>query len=119
MANNGETRLVYSSEHGKICPECNYPKADCRCNKQQHAPVGDGVVRVNYVTKGRKGKGVTVITGIPMTQTELKVYAKDLKKRCGSGGTIKDGIVEIQGDQRSELMPVLMQQGWVVKRCGG
>jgi translation initiation factor 1 len=76
-------------------------------------------VRVSRETKGRKGKGVTLISGIPLAEKELKAYTKELKVKCGTGGTLKDGIVEIQGDQRDILLLLLMQKGWVVKRSGG
>jgi translation initiation factor 1 len=80
---------------------------------------GDGVVRVSRETKGRKGKGVTLITGIPLAGSDLKAYAKQLKARCGTGGTVKEGVVEIQGDQRDILVPLLKEKGWTVKRAGG
>lgn len=116
---NDETALVYSSEHGSMCPTCKQPKTQCTCKKQMHVPSSDGVVRVRFETKGRKGKGVTVITGVPLGDSELKNFVKQLKTRCGSGGTLKEGVVEIQGDQCAVLIPVLQQQGWSVKRCGG
>ena len=92
--------------------------SDCTCRQAQR-PEGDGIVRVSRETKGRKGKGVTLITGIPMDEKELKAYAKVLKAKCGTGGTVKEGVVEIQGDQRDLLVPLMEQQGWVVKRSGG
>lgn len=110
--------LVYSTEQGRMCPDCRQPVDQCRC-KAASRPVGDGVVRVSRETKGRKGKGVTVITGIPLDDAELKAYAKVLKARCGTGGTVKDGVVEIQGDQRDVLVPLLQEKGWVVKKAGG
>ncbi len=70
-------------------------------------------------TKGRKGKGVTVITGVPLPLTELKELGKALKKLCGSGGTVKDGVIEIQGDHRDRLVAELATRGWTVKRAGG
>jgi translation initiation factor 1 len=76
------------------------------------------VVRVSRETKGRKGKGVTLIVGIPLGDKELKIFAKTLKAKCGTGGTIKDGVVEIQGDQRDVLVPLLQAKGWIVKRSG-
>lgn len=89
------------------------------CKQRKNVPAADAVVRVSHVTKGRKGRGVTLISGVPMAAKELKDYAKVLKKKCGSGGTVKDGNVEIQGDHRETVIPLLQQQGWVVKRCGG
>ena len=70
-------------------------------------------------TKGRKGKGVTLVTGVPLAGAELKAFAKKLKARCGAGGAVKDGSIEIQGDHRDALIPVLEAQGWTVKRAGG
>ncbi|MDY0191829.1 MAG: translation initiation factor Sui1 [Desulfuromonas sp.] len=116
---NEETALVYSSEHGRICHKCKQPKTNCVCKKQKNTTKGDGVVRVSYETKGRRGKGVTIITGIALDVPELKLFAKQLKTKCGSGGTLKDGVIEIQGDQRTIIMPILQQHGWQVKRCGG
>ncbi|WP_372985856.1 translation initiation factor Sui1 [Marinobacter sp.] len=110
--------LVYSTEQGKMCPECRNPVDQCTCGKPSR-PVGDGVVRVSRETKGRKGKGVTLITGIPLDEKELKAFAKFLKAKCGTGGTIKDGVVEIQGDHRDLLVPLLQQKGWTVKKAGG
>lgn len=118
MKKNGDGGLVFSTEQGRMCPECRHPTAECRCSEPQ-APAGDGVVRVSRETKGRKGKGVTLITGIPLAGSELKAYAKLLKARCGVGGTVKDGVVEIQGDQRDTLVPLLKEKGWTVKRAGG
>jgi translation initiation factor 1 len=110
--------LVFSTEQGRMCPDCRQPADQCACGEAQ-APAGDGVVRVSRETKGRKGKGVTLVTGIPLAGPELKAYAKQLKARCGTGGTVKDGVVEIQGDQRDVLVPLLKEQGWTVKRAGG
>lgn len=70
-------------------------------------------------TKGRKGKGVTILRGIPLPEPELKALGARLKKKCGSGGTIKDGVIEIQGDHRDLLVPELESHGWKVKRAGG
>ena len=113
-----EGGLVFSTEQGRMCPECRNPVADCTCG-QPERPSGDGVVRVSRETKGRKGKGVTLITGIPMDDKELEAFAKVLKARCGTGGTVKEGTVEIQGDQRDLLVPLLKEKGWTVKRSGG
>jgi|SRR5690554_5865804 len=109
--------LVFSTEQGRMCPGCRQPVAECTC-RQSARPVGDGVVRVSRETKGRKGKGVTLIVGIPLGDKELKIFAKTLKAKCGTGGTIKDGVVEIQGDQRDVLVPLLQAKGWIVKRSG-
>ncbi len=110
--------IVYSSELGRMCPDCRKPLTYCIC-KPAVAPVGDGNVRVGRETKGRKGKGVTVITGVPLAQAELQALATHLKKRCGSGGTLKDGVIEIQGDHRDLVVEELQKRGWNVKRSGG
>jgi translation initiation factor 1 len=90
-------RVVYSTDSGRQCPDCKHPKNKCICKqkKQQRAAPSDGIVRLQLQTKGRKGKGVTLITGLPLSQTELKQLAKDLKQRCSTGGSIKDDIIEI------------------------
>lgn len=82
-------------------------------------PKGDGIIRVGRETKGRKGAGVTVISGVPLAEEALKVFAKELKARCGSGGTIKDGIIEIQGDHRDLIVEELTKRGYKAKRAGG
>ena len=116
---NKNSRLVYSTEHGRTCPACNKNLDRCNCRKPSARPVGDGIVRVGRSTKGRKGKGVTVITGIPDDDGELKQLAKALKRKCGSGGSIKAGTIEIQGDHRDVLMAELKGMGYTVRRSGG
>lgn len=102
-----------------MCPTCQNPISDCSC-KQQHAePEGDGIVRVSRETKGRKGKGVTLITGVPLDHKGLKALCKQLKKRIGTGGSIKDGVIEIQGDHRELMLEELAKKGWKVKASGG
>ena len=102
--------LVYSTERGKISPEAPQKAA---------APSGDGIVRVGRETKGRKGGGVTTVMGAPVSGEGLTALCTELKKRCGCGGTLKDGVIEIQGDQRDTLVAYLTQKGWKVKRVGG
>jgi len=111
--------LVYSTEHGTMCPACGRPATMCVCHKKEPAPAGDGIVRVGRETKGRKGKGVTVITGVPLDAPGLTRLTTRLKKRCGSGGTVKDGVIEIQGDHRDMVVAELQREGWTVKRAGG
>jgi len=110
---------VYSTEYGRICPKCRRPVKACSCRKKQVSPQSDGIVRVGRETKGRKGKGVTLITGIPLNNDELKRLGKQLKQRCGSGGTVKDGVIEIQGDHREALFNELKVLGYEVKHSGG
>lgn len=111
--------LVYSTDQGRLCPTCDAPVADCRCRKGQSAPVGDGVVRIQRQTGGRGGKTVTVITGVPLAEQELRDLVKTLKQRCGTGGAVKAGVIEIQGDHRSLLKEMLAARGWTVKLSGG
>jgi len=114
------SNLVYSSESGRMCPKCRKPAINCVCQKRTaSAPKGDGVVRIGRETKGRKGKGVTLISGVPLPLDELKRLAKELKQKCGTGGTMKDGVIEIQGNHRDMLMDLLKEKGWTVKRSGG
>lgn len=98
-----------------MCPGCGKPLAACVC-RQAQAPVGDGTIRVRLETKGRKGKGVTVITGVPLAPAELAALGKQLKQQCGAGGTVKEGAIEVQGDHCESLAEALKQRGWRVKR---
>ncbi|PLY00097.1 MAG: stress response translation initiation inhibitor YciH [Desulfuromonas sp.] len=117
---NSNTRLVYSDEIGRTCPKCGQLLKKCRCGEERKPAVPkDGVVRLQRETKGRKGKGVTLITGVPLSGADLKAFAKALKQKCGTGGTVKDGVIEIQGDHRDLLLPLLQEQGWTVKKAGG
>jgi translation initiation factor 1 len=112
-----ESRTVYSTEHGKMCPACNKPIGACICS--QPLPTGDGIVRVSRETKGRKGKGVTIIRGVALDVAGLRQLATQLKQHCGSGGTVKDGAIEIQGDHRHKVMEELRKRGYTVKAAGG
>jgi len=114
-----ENRLVYSTEKGKMCPKCGQPVTGCVCRKATPPSAGDGIVRVSRETKGRKGKGVTIITGVPLPAPELKALGRRLKQLCGSGGTVKNGCIEIQGDHRERLVDELQRSGYTVKRSGG
>lgn len=114
-----DRNLVWSSDGADLCPDCGATRADCRCRAKAGAPAGDGVVRVGRETKGRKGAGVTVVTGVPLDEAGMKDLAGDLKKACGSGGTLKDGVIEIQGEHRDRLVALLEKRGYKVKRVGG
>jgi translation initiation factor 1 len=111
--------LVYSTDSGRTCPGCGHPVRQCCCSKEASRPKGNGVVRVSRQTKGRKGAGVCLISGLPLDDEGLKKLAQQLKKKCGSGGTIKDGIIEIQGDHREALVDMLVQLGYAAKLAGG
>jgi translation initiation factor 1 len=111
--------VVYSTGEGRMCPACGRPLAQCACGRETARPAGDGIVRVGRQVQGRKGKGVTVITGVPLVGEELQALVTQLKKRCGSGGTVSGGVIEIQGDHRDLLVGLLQSRGWTVKRSGG
>jgi len=112
------TGSVYSTETGRTCPGCGKAKDACVCSDEQ-LPQGDGIVRVSRESKGRGGKVVTLVSGIPLAGAELKTLAKELKKKCGVGGALKDGVVEIQGEQRDLLVAELTKRGFTVKKSGG
>ncbi|QQD24758.1 translation initiation factor Sui1 [Venatoribacter cucullus] len=118
MSKKSSGGLVYSTEFGRACPDCRQPQDQCTC-KQPERPLGDGIVRVSRDSKGRGGKVVTLVTGVPLADAELKDLAKALKQRCGVGGALKDGVIEIQGDQRELLVAELSKRGFTVKKAGG
>ncbi|MCR9530023.1 stress response translation initiation inhibitor YciH [Vibrio alginolyticus] len=101
--------LVYSTETGRIKPE----------EEKVSRPKGDGVVRIQRQTKGRKGKGVCIVTGLDLDDAPLKLLAAELKKVCGCGGSVKDGNIEIQGDARDKIKAHLEKKGMIVKLAGG
>lgn len=110
--------LVYSTDSGRMCPQCRQPLAQCIC-KAQAVPTGDGIVRVSRETKGRGGKAVTVVKGVPLDSAGLAELGKQLKTACGTGGTVKDGVIEVQGDHGERVMHMLRALGHTVKRAGG
>lgn len=109
---------VYSTELGKTCPKCGYAVKQCRCTKASDTK-GDGKVRISLDKKGRKGKGMTLIKGLPLNEAELKTLAKKLKQKSGVGGAVKDGIIEIQGDQRQAMLSEMKALGYQAKQSGG
>jgi translation initiation factor 1 len=113
--------LVYSTEGGRMCPACRQPIAQCRCEalrqQQRREQQGDGVARVSRETKGRGGKAVTVVKGLALGDDELSALGKRLKAACGSGGTVKDGVIEVQGDHVEKVMEGLRKEGFGVKRA--
>jgi len=118
---NAGSRPVYSTDKGNVCPIALRQRwiAGAREKAAAKPSGGDGVVRVGRETKRRKGKGVSLITGIALQGRALTQLAKRLKAKCGSGGTVKNGVVEIQGDYRDLLVQELNKEGFTVKRSGG
>ena len=110
---------MYTTGLGEICPGCRRPVGDCACRKPGGQPARDKTVRVSRETAGRKGKGVSVISGLPLGPAELEALAGELKRRCGSGGTVRDGRIEIQGDHRDLLVAELARRGYQARRAGG
>jgi translation initiation factor 1 len=116
----GSGGLVYSTDSGRMCPSCRQPLAACICKAaSKAAPAGDGVVRVSRENKGRGGKTVTVVRGVPLELDALTALGKRLRTACGAGGTLKDGVLEIQGDHAQRVVELLQAEGFVVKRSGG
>lgn len=111
--------LVYSTDSGRMCPVCRKSVAGCVCSSTPARPASDGVVRVSRETKGRGGKGVTLVRGLALDPLALAALGKQLKTACGSGGTVKDGTIEVQGDHCDRVIEALKVQGFVVKRAGG
>jgi translation initiation factor 1 len=112
-------RIVYSTGIGARCPNCLRAVVACVCRSGTPGKASDGIIRVSRETQGRRGKGVTVITGLGLASAELAALATQLKKRCGSGGTVAAGRIEIQGEHRDTVVRALTSQGWSVKRAGG
>ena len=116
MKSSSQGGLVYSTESGRMCPACRRPLADCAC-KAATAILGDGVVRVSRQKRG--GRTVTVVKGLALDAVALAALGKALRTACGSGGTVKDGVVEVQGDHCERAIDFLAQQGHSPKRAGG
>lgn len=120
MKSGSKGGLVYSTDVGRICPACRLALAQCACKATaKAAPVGDGVVRVSRQTKGRGGKSVTVVQGLALDSLALTLLGKQLRTACGSGGTVKDGVIEVQGDHCELVMEALRKHGHSPKRTGG
>jgi len=112
--------LVYSTESGRMCPDCRQAAAACTCKtKAAAAPVGDGIVRVSRQTKGRGGKAVTLVKGLALDPVALAALGKQLRAACGAGGTVKDGVIEVQGDHCDLVVAELTKLGHRPKRAGG
>ena len=119
MSGRDDEPIVYSSERGRLCPGCGRLRAECACARRPKPPDGDGIVRVRRERKGRHGKTVTTVSGVPLVAEELAELAAELKRRCGAGGSTKDGVIEIQGDHGEALIETLRSRGYTVKRAGG
>ncbi len=115
--------LVYSTDSGRLCAGCSRPIAGCQCRQASAStrlsPSKSGSVYVSRQTKGRAGKGVTVVEGLALGDEELASLARDLKARCATGGTVRDGVIELQGEHRDALVKELTKRGFAVKRSGG
>jgi len=112
-------RIVYSTGLGNLCTNCRRPVRECVCPKGVPGVAKSSAVRVARELKGRAGKGVTTITGLPLSFSEIEALATKLKKRCGSGGTVREGVIEIQGDHRDVIVAALIKLGWLAKKSGG
>ena len=112
-------RIVYSTGIGSLCPNCRHPVRDCVCPKGAPGAAKPGAVRVGREVKGRAGKGVTTVTGLPLSLADIETLATRVQKRCGSGGTVREGIIEIQGDHRDVIVAELVKAGFAAKKSGG
>ena len=118
-----DSRLVYSTESGKLCPSCQKPVSVCTCKKKKSRSQTNikinGIIRIQREVKGRKGKTVTIVSGFQLADDELKNLSTQLKRRCGTGGSVKDGVIIIQGDHRDTLVTELEKRGFKAKIAGG
>ncbi len=111
-----DSRPVYETGRGRVCPKCGWPADDCHCSSRAEQPVPAKLACVlRLEKKGRGGKSVTVVAGLPRNQAFLGALAAELKRACGTGGTVAEEAVEIQGDQRERLRPLLAAKGWLVR----
>ncbi len=113
---NSNSRLVYSTDIGSICPDCGKPKKSCICRQMKRETVfkPNGAVCIRYETAGRKGKGMTLITGLPLSEDDLLAMAKKLKQQFAAGGAVKDFVIELQGDHREKAVLALRKLGYLV-----
>jgi translation initiation factor 1 len=118
MAGRGNTRIVYSTASGRMCPSCGWPVSNCRCSKgaaATEAVPARIVAKLRIEKKGRGGKTVSVVDGLPNNATFLNELCLDLKRTCGTGGVVVDGAIELRGDLRDRLRECLVKRGFVVK----
>ncbi|MFK4446596.1 translation initiation factor 1 [Caballeronia udeis] len=120
MKSSPKGGLIYSTDGGRMCPECRQALAACVCKPvAKTLPIGDGVVRVTRETKGRGGKSVTLVKGLALGPLDLAFLGKQLRTACGSGGTVKEGVIEVQGDHCERVIETLKKYGYNAKRAGG
>ena len=121
MKSAGRGGLVYSTDAGRMCPACRQPLSSCACAAagKRAAPAGDGIARIRRETGGRGGKTVTTISGLALDDAALAGLAKRLKAACGTGGTVRDGTIELQGDHRDPSAALLAREGIRSKLAGG
>ena len=116
MVRSRDTRVVYSTEKGRACPRCGWPVADCRCAARADQPVPERIAAALRIERaGRGGKTVTVIGGLPRNRAFLRGLAAELRRACGTGGSVGEDRIELQGDQRALLRGLLAARGWAVK----
>lgn len=113
------SKLVYSTETGAYCPKCQFKKAKCRCDQDNTSSNSTAGVKIERQTKGRKGKGVSLITGLSIDGKQINQLAKQLKQKLGCGGSVKQGVIEVQTDDRSKVQLLLEEQGIKAKIAGG
>jgi translation initiation factor 1 len=113
------SRLVYSTDSGRMCPACEKPVSSCTCPKKRTVTQTDGVIRIRREAKGRGGKTVTIVSGFQLGDDDLKDLSAGLKRLCGTGGSVKDGEILIQGDHRQTLLVALKKRGFTTKLAGG
>ena len=118
MSKPKNSRLVYSTDAGRLCHQCQRPVAGCVCGRDRPAAVGDGIVRLHRETKGRGGKAVTLIKGLALPEATMREITRALKQKCGVGGALKADHIEIQGDQRPAIKLELEKLGFTVKIAG-
>jgi translation initiation factor 1 len=116
MTSGKRAQTVYSTEQGRVCPRCGWPVKKCQCSSNQDQPIPERIiVRLRIERAGRKGKTVTVLEGLPSNAQLLKTLTKQLKRACGTGGTLVESRIELQGDHREQLRSLLRERGWTVK----
>jgi translation initiation factor 1 len=120
MNDRGKGRLVYSTDVGRVCPGCGWPVRDCKCSTRaadESVPSRPGkiVAKLRMEKQGRGGKTVTVVAGLPRNAAFLKELCQELKRACGTGGTVSEDTIELQGDLRDRVREYLLKKAFVVK----